>query len=481
MTLPLHATIAIEKVWQVSTQEAIDATPLLNKKHIYLSSYDGDLYRVDKKEGKVLWSFETENLISSTAIINQGTLFIGSGDGKIYAIYSKTGKEKWHYSTKDMITRRAVMVGNQLIFASSDGYLYALNKHDGKQLWRHKLKSTISADLLYVDDTLYFATIDHKIHAFDVENQKSLWSYTLSERVSTQPLYNSGTLYLADEKGEVVALNSQDGSKKWSFNTPTGIVVPLKLKGNRLYIATLGYALYVVDRATGKVENSYISNDAISALEVNKQHITLGTAEGYLVFIDKECHYLNAIKVDTEITSLKIDDDKLYVTDTQGTLYQFKVKSIASSMPLEKIPTIKKVPTIKKIPYIELQSQTLEGALKASSLNYTKKEDAYILNPKTTPLLLKPIVCKKEQCHVLQLTASIELLKLSKERHASFVNQHNRVHPFVRLTLTKENTLTITSELSLDEPFTHHDIEEMVQNFQVAYRAITVNLYKEQL
>ncbi|CAA6799271.1 MAG: Unknown protein [uncultured Sulfurovum sp.] len=232
--------------------------------------------------------------------------------------------------------------------------------------------------------------------------------------------------------------------------------------------------MYALNSSTGKVENSYITNNTISALEVNNKHIILGTTEGYLVFVDKECHYLDAKKIDTEITSLTIDNNKLYVTDIEGVLYQFKIKIPISSS------SIQKVPNIKKTPIIALKSQTVESALKASHLKYTKEEDAYIINPKTIPLLLKPTLCKKEQCHVLQLTASMELLNLSKEKQADFINQQNRLHHFVRVTLNN-NRLTLISELSLDEPFTHQDIEEMVQNFQVAYRAITVNIYKEQL
>ena len=76
----LFGKLNLIKQWQFNTKDSIKASPLIKENYAYISSYDGNLYKLNIENKKEVWHFQTQHLISSSAILDKDRLFIGSGD-----------------------------------------------------------------------------------------------------------------------------------------------------------------------------------------------------------------------------------------------------------------------------------------------------------------------------------------------------------------------------------------------------------------
>jgi len=112
----------------------VDAKPILSGGRLYLPSYDGALYALDPKNGKVIWKFDAGG--ATEVSITGNTLILPSSDGKIYALAADTGKKLWDFRLDGGVPTQVSVTDKLLIFGSSHQYLYALDKESGKPLFR---------------------------------------------------------------------------------------------------------------------------------------------------------------------------------------------------------------------------------------------------------------------------------------------------------------------------------------------------------
>ena len=89
--------------WQFRANDRIDASPVAYKDTVYVGSYDGNLYALDKNTGKIKWQFSTGNCIRTSVAASQDKIFFESRDGHCYAVDAKTGEELWKYFIGDWI------------------------------------------------------------------------------------------------------------------------------------------------------------------------------------------------------------------------------------------------------------------------------------------------------------------------------------------------------------------------------------------
>jgi outer membrane protein assembly factor BamB len=480
MHLSLYAQLGFDKVWQLETADTLQAPFLLDKSACYISSHDGNLYRVDAQKGTVVWRFQTDGLISSTAAFDHNTLFIGSADRYFYAIDAASGEEKWRFQTGDWVTRSAVIVRDTVIVGGADGLVYGLDKQSGKELWRHDFYAAISADLAVQGNLLYVATVENDIHALNLRNKKLIWSATLFGRAVVRPIVEEGVLYVADSTKHITALDTLDGSTVWRFETYGGVRVPISLQGGSLYAASMDMTLYRLDKQSGKLQHEYAASDQITALALGEEQIFLGTEQGYLVVLDNRAHYRDSMRLDSQINTISLQEDQLYLGDKAGTAYRYALEDKPEPLtpPAVLTPPTPVEPPVSVTEGLSIRS--LDQMIKNSSLKYTHKGKEYILQTKGIKAHLKPLVCEGDKCHVLQISASIDMQQLTLSKRQKLVNTYNQKSRFIRHTLEQNRYLKLSSELSLDDPIVYEDIKTLLQTFLIGYVERYNDLKKEQ-
>jgi eukaryotic-like serine/threonine-protein kinase len=94
---------------------------------VYVSSNDGDVYRLDEQTGKVApgWPFHTGGGVGYLSGLVDGVLYIPSGDRSIYAVDVSAGKARWRFKVQGAPNVPAIIDGK--LFVGTDlGKLVAI-------------------------------------------------------------------------------------------------------------------------------------------------------------------------------------------------------------------------------------------------------------------------------------------------------------------------------------------------------------------
>ncbi|MCF8357649.1 MAG: PQQ-binding-like beta-propeller repeat protein [Prolixibacteraceae bacterium] len=77
-----------EIIWEKNTGSRIDASTVVNKKHVLLVNMRGDLMLLDSETGKTLWNYELGIGIMNTPAVIDNTIIVAGSDGSIYCFAS---------------------------------------------------------------------------------------------------------------------------------------------------------------------------------------------------------------------------------------------------------------------------------------------------------------------------------------------------------------------------------------------------------
>lgn len=462
----LQAELNLDQEWKFTTKQSIKTPPLIEGRSAYLSSYDGSLYKIDLNSGKEAWHFQTECFVSSRAIVDDGRVFIGSGDGYFYALDSENGHLLWKFKTLDMITRTGIIFQGMVVFGGADGYIYALNKNNGKLIWKKKLNFSICADLLYVNNLLYVSTIDKKIYAINIKNQKIIWTYLVKERVTIKPIYEDSILFISDEGVNITAIDINTGSRVWSFESSSETSM-MKIKNKYLYLSSLDNTVRIINKSTGKLRKSYFADDDISTLAVEEEFFVLGTDSGYLVFLDNDYNLIYDKKINTRVSSLQFFNNRLYITDIEGSLYTFSYSFYRPQLLTP--PSLPPPPLIvlkeKKIVNEGIDKEIFELFLKKIKIDYKQiNSTKYKILGDGFTGYLSLRMCKNKKCHLIQMFSLMNRSSTSHKNRLIITNNFNKHSDFVRAIVDSDDSYRLISELDLNLETTFEDLKLFIKN-----------------
>lgn len=112
----------------------VDAMPVVDGTRLYIPSYDGELYALDRNGGKVLWHIDVGG--SRRVLLEDRTLYLASSNGHIYSINKDTGRIGWKFELDEGTPTTLLSRGNYLAFGSSRQYFYVIHKGDGTLAYR---------------------------------------------------------------------------------------------------------------------------------------------------------------------------------------------------------------------------------------------------------------------------------------------------------------------------------------------------------
>ena len=75
----------LKKAWAYMTGDAIESSPVIDGRMLYIGSRDHSLYAFDVYSGEKVWSYATGGSIPSTPTIANDFVFVGSNDHSLYA------------------------------------------------------------------------------------------------------------------------------------------------------------------------------------------------------------------------------------------------------------------------------------------------------------------------------------------------------------------------------------------------------------
>jgi outer membrane protein assembly factor BamB len=267
--------------WTTKTGGKVRAQPAVIGAHVYASSDDGNLYKLDRRTGAIAWKARVDHgsqprldlgeekfrwdRYGSSVVTDGRRLYIGSRDANVYALDPASGAELWRFRTDDMVTGTPAVHGNFVLFSSYDKHAYAVKADDGSLQWKRDLKGELPSDVVIADGRALIGSRSYDLNALDPLSGETRWQrYVWFSWIESAPNVRDGVAYVGTSDAlKLFAIAVGDGRLAWERTLPGWSWSRPAIEGNRVYAGAVGAkdysmpregALLALNRSTGEIE-----------------------------------------------------------------------------------------------------------------------------------------------------------------------------------------------------------------------------------
>jgi outer membrane protein assembly factor BamB len=235
---------------------ALYGTPAVTTDSVFVPTYDGILYALDRETGAVIWSYETDGPLIGGVAVSDGTVYFGSSDGNVYALDASSGALRWKpFETGDEIWSTPAVDGDALYVTSLDGRLYALDAANGTEGWSFETDAGIASPPVVDKDTglVLVGGFDSRLRAIDPATQEEIWSVKADNWFWTEPLVADGVVYAGSLDGGVFAVDAASGESVWPqpFSTEGPVRAAPVMADDSLVVVDKDGDVYAIDSESG--------------------------------------------------------------------------------------------------------------------------------------------------------------------------------------------------------------------------------------
>jgi len=115
----------------------VDASPVMLDGSLIWPSFDGALYRITPKDGKIRRIFNAGG--ARDVVIHENEIFLPSNDGHLYVLNSKTFRLKWKFKVEYGVPTSVLPLPGGIVVPTSNRFIYLLDSRDGYPLDRKDL------------------------------------------------------------------------------------------------------------------------------------------------------------------------------------------------------------------------------------------------------------------------------------------------------------------------------------------------------
>lgn len=265
--------LKIEEVWDESVGEGSDdlslkLVPAIASGRLIAADLKGLVQARDTTTGKLLWETETDAHFSGGPGVSNTKVILGSSDAEVFAFDIENGKQLWKASVTSEVLATPVIGHGVAIIRTTDGTVTALNEKTGAKLWSYEVSVP-----------------------------------ALSIRGTGAPIIVEKNLVSGNDNGKLIALHLDNGKFVWEAS----VAVP---QGRSEVERLVDLDVDLIESAGVIYVSSYRSGaSAVSALD------------GEVVWRNDSVN---------SFTGLSNDWRNLYLSDSQGDVYQLDKRSGSS-------------------------------------------------------------------------------------------------------------------------------------------------------
>jgi outer membrane protein assembly factor BamB len=224
---------------------------------VYVGSHAGILYGLSISDGSIVWKRKL-GPVSSQPLLLEGRLYVGTDDGAMFALDAGSGAVRWKFVTKGAILHPPAVVGDMVIFANDADHVYALDRDSGKWRWQYDRETPEEftmrghAGVVAHGEHVFAGFSDGHVVALTSQSGDVVWVRSLAGSesqfvdVDSTPAVDATSLYAASASGGLYALDLADGTERWRFDVKGAGSVALD--GQRVYFAAADEGLFALDR-----------------------------------------------------------------------------------------------------------------------------------------------------------------------------------------------------------------------------------------
>ena len=287
--------------YEPGTARGLQATPVVIDGVMYVAGMAGRAYALDAATGKPIWQFEPQldlrnarsaccDLVNRGLSVWQGRVYIAAFDGVLYALDARTGKVVWQTQTIEnpkraysvtgapQVAGNVVVIGNGGAEYDSRGYVSAYDLATGKLAWRfHTVPGDPSqpfespamerAAKTWRGEWWKYGGGGNPWDSITWDPESNLvyfgtangapWNYDVRSGSQGDNLFLASIVAVHADTGEYAWHHQQTPGERWDYDaTPHLMLATLKLDGQDrkvLMQASKNGFFYVYDRQTGKL------------------------------------------------------------------------------------------------------------------------------------------------------------------------------------------------------------------------------------
>jgi outer membrane protein assembly factor BamB len=303
------------RVWTFHGRALLEFPPALAYGRLYLPTFDGRFYALDRKTGKATWRFDSgrcswaspavsrgvvfETFLNrsrncdrqvgalegeliafdarnghvrwlrrlppteSSPLVHGGLVYVGDWSGRVSAYDERNGKLRWRFQTDGAVKGSAALADNRLFIGSYDGHVYALDAATGKQIWRASAQSrlghrgTFYSTPAVAYGRVYIGSTDRKVYSFGQATGELRWARSTGGYVYSSPAIWHRLVLIGSYDGSFYALDAATGDVRWRFAANGPISGSPTVLAGVVYFATLRERTYALDARSGKLVWSF--------------------------------------------------------------------------------------------------------------------------------------------------------------------------------------------------------------------------------
>jgi outer membrane protein assembly factor BamB len=282
--------------WKYTTGNLIgESSPAVGRDVVYIGDLGGIVHAVSTRDGKALWTFKTGSEIKSSPVIVPGVpgaggprgedlVLIGSYDGHVYGLEARTGRVRWKVLTMGQVHATPAVLDGLAFVAGCDGIFRAIRVADGREAYQIESGTYTASSPIVDGDRAYFGTFDNEVLALDLKRRTVVWRYSQTD--AQFPYYSSaalseGRVIIGGRDKVVHAIDTATGAAAWTFATRARVDSSPVVAGGRVDVGSSDGRLYVLDAASGNKLSEFDAGAAITASPaVADGRVVIGSQDG---------------------------------------------------------------------------------------------------------------------------------------------------------------------------------------------------------
>lgn len=266
----LSVTLDGHERWRYETRDTergIHSTPAHSRGRVYFGAYDGYLYCVDARSGKLRWERQPGDWIGSSPVIDTTRdrvivgVEYGANRGRLMAFDAESGANAWSAELGAYVHSSPVLyeAENLAIVGCNDGYLYAVDAERGRIEWALRTDGDIKGNAAVdAQGRVFFGSFDGYLYCLNAATGHLNWKRRLSDHLYITPYLYGDYVVAGGYTGFLTALSRDTGALQWSTNLGGRIIGGIGSAGEKAVCVGGGNGhLFYVSTETGEVLRRY--------------------------------------------------------------------------------------------------------------------------------------------------------------------------------------------------------------------------------
>src|SRR5262249_26266249 len=171
---------------------------------VLIGSYDGNLYCLSAKDGKLVWQFTTSNYVHATPVVAAGIVYIAGCDEVFRGIRIADGKEVFQFASVGYTGASPALMGQSTFYGTFNNDVIGADLKQKKILWQYEnpeRQFPFYSSAAVLGDRIVLGGRDKLVHCLNAKTGKKIWTFATKARIDSSPAGVSERVHIGGNEG----------------------------------------------------------------------------------------------------------------------------------------------------------------------------------------------------------------------------------------------------------------------------------------